>query len=500
MNLSSTPRLARYLARAGADGAPVNPATVAHLAALDHLSAAAPDVAAAIGKELADQRATLKLIASENFSSLAVQLAQGNWLTDKYAEGFPGHRFYAGCENVDAIEAEAVKLACELFGADHAYVQPHSGADANLVAFLAILAARVEAPLARELGQTDAAKLGPEDWEKLRRAFGSQRLLALDYYAGGHLTHGYRHNLSARLFDVHTYTVDRATGLIDLDALRDQALRVRPLILLAGYSAYPRRLDFARLRAIADEAGAVLMVDMAHFAGLVAGKVFTGAEDPVAYADVVTTTTHKTLRGPRGGLVLCRKAFAEHVDRGCPMILGGPLPHVLAAKAVALREASTPAFQSYAARIVENARALAAACQAQGLHVVTGGTDNHLLLLDVGRLGLTGRQAESALRACGITLNRNALPFDANGPWYTSGLRLGTPALTTRGLGPAEMATIARAVARVLRATTPDGDSRAKYHLAPEAAADARGAVAALTAAFPLYPELGDPEPTSPTP
>ncbi|HXJ23410.1 MAG TPA: glycine hydroxymethyltransferase [Polyangia bacterium] len=491
MNFSSSPRLARYLA--GTDGRPVNPAAVAQLAALDHLSVAAPGIAGAILKELADQRATLKLIASENFSSLAVQLAQGSWLTDKYAEGFPGHRFYAGCENVDTIEAEAVKLACDLFGADHAYVQPHSGADANLVAFLAILAARVEAPLARELGQTDAAKLPPEEWEKLRVAFGSQRLLALDYYAGGHLTHGYRHNVSSRLFEVSTYTVDRATSLIDLDALREQALRVRPLILLAGYSAYPRRLDFARLRAIADEAGSVLMVDMAHFAGLVAGKVFTGADDPVAYADVVTTTTHKTLRGPRGGLVLCRKPFAEYLDRGCPMILGGPLPHVMAAKAVALREAGTPEFRTYAARIVENARALAAACQAQGLHVVTGGTDNHLLLLDVGRLGITGRQAESALRACGITLNRNALPFDANGPWYTSGLRLGTPALTTRGLGPAEMATVAAAVARVLRATTPEGDSRAKYQLADDAADEARAAVAALTAAFPLYPELGDP-------
>jgi glycine hydroxymethyltransferase len=489
MNLSNSPRLAQYLARAG-DG-PVNPAVVAQLAALDHLSAAAPPVAAAIVKELADQRATLKLIASENFSSLAVQLAQGSWLTDKYAEGFPGHRFYPGCENVDTIEADAVKLACDLFGADHAYVQPHSGADANLVAFLAILAARVEAPLARELGQTDPAKLEREDWDKLRRAFGSQRLLALDYYAGGHLTHGYRHNLSARLFDVHSYTVDRATGLIDLDALRDQALRVRPLILLAGYSAYPRRLDFARMRAIADEAGAVLMVDMAHFAGLVAGKVFTGTEDPIPYADVVTTTTHKTLRGPRGGLVLCRKAFAEHVDRGCPMVLGGPLPHVMAAKAVALREAGTPEFRTYAARIVENARALAAACQAQGLHVVTGGTDNHLLLLDVGRLGLTGRHAESALRTCGLTLNRNSLPFDPNGPWYTSGLRLGTPALTTRGFGPAEMARIAAAIARVLRATTPEGDSRAKFRLADDAADEARAVVAALTAEFPLYPELG---------
>ncbi|MES1209933.1 MAG: glycine hydroxymethyltransferase, partial [Pseudomonadota bacterium] len=428
MNLSRAPRLAGYLARAAADATPVDPAAVAQLAALDHLSAQAPTIAAAIVDELRDQRATLKLIASENFSSLAVQLAQGSWLTDKYAEGFPGHRFYAGCDNVDAIEAEAVELACDLFGADHAYVQPHSGADANLVAFLAILAARVEAPLAREVGQTDVAKWSRDDWARLRSAFGGQRLLALDYYAGGHLTHGYRHNLSSRLFDVHSYGVDPATGLIDLDAVRAQALQVRPLVLLAGYSAYPRRIDFARMRAIADEVGAVLMVDMAHFAGLVAGKVFTGADDPVAHADVVTTTTHKTLRGPRGGLVLCRKAFAEHVDRGCPMILGGPLPHAMAAKAVALREASGPSFRDYARRIVDNAQALAAACEREGLHVVTGGTDNHLLLVDVGRLGLTGRQAEAALRAFDVTLNRNAPPGDPNGPWYTSGLRLGTPA------------------------------------------------------------------------
>ncbi|HVY37637.1 MAG TPA: glycine hydroxymethyltransferase [Polyangia bacterium] len=492
MDLSRAPRLAGYLARAAAGSTPVDPAAVAQLAALDHLFAQAPSVAASIAAELRDQRATLKLIASENFSSLAVQLAQGSWLTDKYAEGFPGHRFYAGCDNVDAIEAEAVKLACDLFGAEHAYVQPHSGADANLVAFLAILAARVEAPLARELGQTDLAKWSRADWDRLRRAFGGQRLLALDYYAGGHLTHGYRHNLSSRLFDVHTYGVDPATGLIDLEAVREQALRVRPLILLAGYSAYPRRIDFARMRSIADEVGAVLMVDMAHFAGLVAGKVFAGADDPVAHADVVTTTTHKTLRGPRGGLVLCRKAFAEHVDRGCPMILGGPLPHVMAAKAVALREASATSFRDYARRVVENAQALAAACQGEGLHVVTGGTDNHLLLVDVGRLGLTGRQAEAALRTCGITLNRNALPGDPQGPWYTSGLRLGTPALTTRGLGAAEMGAIAGVVARVLRATRPEGDSRAKYLLAPEAAATARAAVAEMTGAFPLYPELGD--------
>jgi len=493
MNHASAPRLGRYLSQISASGARLEPSAAAMLAMLDHLSAAAPTVAEAIAKELRDQRDTLKLIASENASSLAVQLAQASWLTDKYAEGVPGHRFYAGCENVDAIEAEAAALACELFGAEHAYVQPHSGADANLVAFLAILATRVEAPLARELGQTDVAKLGRDDWQRLRQAFGSQRLLALDYYAGGHLTHGYRHNLSSRLFDVHSYTVDRATGIIDLDELRAQALRVRPLILLAGYSAYPRRIDFARLRAIADESGAVLMVDMAHFAGLVAGKVFTGADDPVAHADVVTTTTHKTLRGPRGGLVLCRKEFADAIDRGCPLVLGGPLPHVLAAKVVALREAGTPGFRAYAARIVENARALAAACGAEGLDVVTGGTDNHLLLIDVAStFGLTGRQAESAVRSCGITLNRNALPFDTNGPWYTSGLRLGTPAITTRGLGSEQMTAIAQLVAQTLRGTRPSPTSRAHYQLAPSVADDVRAGVRSLTRAFPLYPELPD--------
>jgi glycine hydroxymethyltransferase len=245
------------------------------------------------------------------------------------------------------------------------------------------------------------------------------------------------------------------------------------------------------MRAIADEVGAVLMLDMAHFAGLVAGKVFTGEDNPVAYADVVTSTTHKTLRGPRGGLVLCRKDFAEHVDRGCPLVLGGPLPHVLAAKAVALREAGTAAFRSYAARIVENARALAAACLSEGLDVVTGGTDNHLLLLDVARtFHLTGRQAESSLRSCGITLNRNALPFDTNGPWYTSGLRLGTPAVTTRGFGPDEMKVIARLIARVVRGTTAEPNSRAQYRLAADVTEKVRAGVRALAEAFPLYPEL----------
>ena len=339
-----TALLDQYLAYyAKADPRPSS-AAVAHVAALDHLLTAAPSIARAILRELSDQRRSLKLIASENYSSLATQLAQANWLTDKYAEGYAGHRFYAGCENVDDIESEAAASACQLFGADHAYVQPHSGADANLVAFLAILSVRVEERLLHDLGGKTMDGLSREEWETLRRAFSAQRLLALDYYSGGHLTHGYRANLSARLFEVHSYGVDRQTQRIDLDALRKQLHEVRPLILLAGYSAYPRLIDFAAMREMADEVGAVLMVDMAHFAGLVAGKVFTGNFDPVPHAHLVTTTTHKTLRGPRGGLVLCKKEFADAVDKGCPKLLGGPLPQVMAAKAVALREAMTPEF------------------------------------------------------------------------------------------------------------------------------------------------------------
>jgi glycine hydroxymethyltransferase len=486
--------LTNYLQRL--DGAPIDPAAAAFFASLDQLNASAPSVARAIVQELRDQRANLKLIASENYCSLATQLAQGNLFTDKYAEGYAGHRFYAGCDNVDSVEAEATRLACELFGADHAYVQPHSGADANLVAFLTVLSAKIEAPLLAELEQPDPVKASREQWARVRERVHGQRLLALDYYSGGHLTHGYRHNVSSQMFDVYTYSVDPETRLIDLDRLREQAREVRPLILLAGYSAYPRKLDCARLREIADEVGAVLMVDMAHFAGLVAGKVFSGDFDPVAHAQIVTTTTHKTLRGPRGGMVLCQKELGEWLDKGCPAILGGPLPHVMAAKAVALREAATPAFRDYAQRIVANAQALAEACMAEGLQVLTGGTDNHLLLVDVGAtFGLTGRQAESALRECAITLNRNALPFDPNGPWYTSGLRLGTPAATTLGMGAEEMREIARVVRLVLAnvepAITSKGErSRAKYALPPAVAEQARARIGDLLRRHPLYPQL----------
>ena len=474
-------------------------AAAAYYAALDTVAAGSPGIASAIVRELADQRHNLKLIASENFSSLAVQLAHGNLLTDKYAEGYPGHRFYAGCDNVDVIESEAAALACELFGAEHAYVQPHSGADANLVAFLSVLSARVERPLVDELGEKNLVKIAAGDWQRIRAAYTGQRLLAMDYYSGGHLTHGYRYNVSSLLFDAHSYSVDRGSGLLDMDQVRARVHEVRPLILLAGYSAYPRKIDFARMREMADEVGAVLMVDMAHFAGLVAGKVFHGNYDPVPFAHVVTTTTHKTLRGPRGGLVLCKKELAEWVDKGCPTVLGGPLPHAMAAKAVALREALRPDFQRYAQRVVDNARELAAALAAEGLRVVTGGTENHLVLVDVGRLGLTGRQAESALRECRLTLNRNSLPYDPNGPWYTSGLRLGTPAATTLGMGAAEMREIAAIMRLVLGHTAPEviaagakaGErSLARYTLDPAAAEQARARVGDLLGRHPVYPEL----------
>jgi glycine hydroxymethyltransferase len=490
--------LIRYLSSTSAEH--VDPSAAAFYAGIDTIARISPSVAAAIVQELSDQRSNIKLIASENYCSLAVQLAQGNLFTDKYAEGFPGHRFYAGCDNVDAIEAEAAELAIRLFGAEHAYAQPHSGADANMVAFLAILAATVESPLLEKLGESNPSKISDGDWERLRQEFVGQRLMAMDYYSGGHLTHGYRHNFSSRLFEAHTYTVDPVTKVLDMDAIRRQALEVRPRILLAGYSAYTRLIDFAKFREIADEVGATFMVDMAHFAGLVAGKVFTGNYDPVPWAHVVTTTTHKTLRGPRGGLVLCKPEYAAAVDKGCPMVLGGPLPHVIAAKAVALREALDPAFPGYARKIVENSRFFAEELQRRGAEIITGGTDNHIVLLDVdASYGLTGRQAESAVRSCGLTVNRNSLPFDKNGPWYTSGLRLGTAAVTTLGMGSDEMSEIADIIVTVLREVTPvstrkeDGSStvsKAKFNL-PEPVADAaRRRVSDLLAKYPLYPEI----------
>ena len=471
-----------------------------YIANLAETAKVAPQVSAAIVQELADQRAYLKLIASENYCSLSTQLAMGNLLTDKYAEGFAGQRFYEGCDNVDTVEAYACEQACKLFGAEHAYVQPHSGADANMIAFWAILTAKIEVPALAALGTTDPSKLSQEDWSTVRAALGNQRLMGMDYYSGGHLTHGYRRNLSAKMFDAYSYAVDSATGLLNYDSIEAQAKEIKPLILLAGYSAYPRTIDFARMRAIADSVGAVLMVDMAHFAGLVAGGVFEGNFNPIAHAHVVTSTTHKTLRGPRGGIVLCKKEFAEYVDKGCPLVIGGPLPHVMAAKAVAFTEANKPEFKDYAKKIASNAKALAAACIDEGLTLATGGTDNHLMLIDVRTsCGLTGRQAAGALRECGITLNYNSLPNDPNGPLITSGLRIGTPAITTLGMGPDEMKQIAKIIklvvsntqAGILTSGPNAGEPSKRLHtLDAKIRDEARAMIKELLDRFPVYPQL----------
>jgi glycine hydroxymethyltransferase len=478
----------------------VNTAYLAYLCNLTETSRTAPEIAASIVKELENQRRRIKLIASENYCSMAVQLAMGNLFTDKYAEGMPGHRFYAGNENVDAVEAAAAAEACRLFGAEYANVQPHCGADANVLAYWAILTAKIETPALETYGETNLYKLSDAQWKELKQKLGSQKLLGLDYYSGGHLTHGYRYNLSSRMFDVYGYSVSRETGVLDYDAIEQQALDIRPLILLAGYSAYPRKINFKRMREIADKAGSVFMVDMAHFAGLVAGKVFTGDYDPVAHAHVVTTTTHKTLRGPRAGMVLAKKEFAEALDKGCPLTMGGPLPHVIAAKAVAFKEAGKQEFRDYAKRIVENCEALGAACIQNGLTVLTGGTDNHLILVNVNELkgsGITGRQAESALHECCITVNRNSLPYDPNGPWYTSGLRIGTAAVTSLGMGKAEMEELGAIIALVLKNTKPVQDlkdpakhSKAKYAIEAKAKAEALDRVKKLLDRYPVYPEL----------
>ncbi len=486
--------LAEYL-----ESGNVTPEMAMYVSSLELVKRVSPSVAGRIVRELRDQRSHLKLIASENYSSIPVQAAMGNLLTDKYSEGFVNHRFYAGCENVDAIEAEGAEAAKKLFGAEHAYLQPHSGADANLCAYWAILNARVQVPSLEEMGVSNPSAMKREDWDRIREKLHNQRILGLDYYSGGHLTHGYRQNISAQMFDAYSYTVDKETGLLDYDEIERMTKEIKPLILLAGYSAYPRKIDFRRMSEIAHSNGAVFMVDMAHFAGLVAGKVFTGDYDPVKWADVVTTTTHKTLRGPRGGLILCKKEFAESVDKGCPLVIGGPLPHMMAAKTLALKEADTEAFKEYAARIQENASYLAESFISKGVKIATGGTDNHLMLLDVTPFGLNGRQAESLLRDAGITLNRNALPFDPNGPWYTSGLRIGTPAVTTLGMGRSDMEEISDIIVSVLSAAEPvrltKGEragelSKNKAKAPEEVMESARRRVQALLDKHLLYPEL----------
>jgi len=469
--------------------------STAYDAMLEVIAAVEPRVAEATRKELADQRSSLKLIASENYASPATLLTMGTWFSDKYAEGTVGHRFYAACQNVDTIESLAAEHARELFGAPYAYAQPHSGIDANLVAFWSILAHRVETPALAKYGVKNVNELSETDWEQLRHEFGNQRLLGMALDAGGHLTHGFRPNISGKMFHQQQYGTDPETGLLDYDVVAAKAREFKPAVLVAGYSAYPRRVNFAKMREIADEVGATLMVDMAHFAGLVAGKVFTGDENPVPFAHITTTTTHKSLRGPRGGLVLAQEEFAADVDRGCPMVLGGPLSHVMAAKAVALAEARQPSFQTYAQNIADNAKSLAEGFLTRDAKLVTGGTDNHIVLLDVASFGLTGRQAESALLDAGVVTNRNSVPNDPNGAWYTTGVRLGTPALTTRGFGHEEFDKVAEMIVDVLSNTEAGvnkagAPSKATYKLADGVADRVRSQSAEMLDKHPLYPGL----------
>jgi len=474
----------------------LNSAAVAYLAALDHIEAVHPLIAKSILQELDDQRSYLKLIASENYSSLAVQLAMGNLLTDKYAEGYAFHRFYAGCDNVDIIEDTAQQELKSLFGAEYASVQPHSGADANLLAIWAILVNRIQNPELEKLGKKSIDELNPEEHETLRHHLLSQKVMGLSLNSGGHLTHGYRHNISSKIMKSVLYDVDPKTELLDYKALSDMAKREKPDIIMAGYSAHSRKLNFAKFREIADSVGAVLMADVAHFSGLIAGKAFEGEFNPVPYAQMITSTTHKTLRGPRGGMILCTAELGEIVNKGCPMVMGGPLPHVMAAKAVAFKEANTPEFCIYTKKIIENAQSLSKALIEKGLRIVSGATENHLMVVDITSLGLTGRHAESALRKAGLTINRNAIPFDQNGPWYTSGIRLGTPALTTLGMGASEMTEIADIIVDVLKNTKPSmakngQPSKANSETDAGVIAKSKSRVKNLLSKFPLYPEIG---------
>lgn len=486
-------RLSSYLAKFSKEN--ISPAAVAYLAALDQIDTIAPEISSCIVQELNDQRSHVKLIASENYSSYSVQLAMGNWLTDKYAEGYAHHRFYAGCDNVDTVEELAQNELKKIFNCDCAYVQPHSGADANLVAFWSILVHRVQNKEIERLGKKSIDEFSPKEYEQIRQLMLNQKILGLSLNSGGHLTHGYRHNISSKMMQAIHYDVDPKTELLNYDTVAKIAREEKPNILLAGYSAYSRRINFAKMREIADDIGAVFMVDMAHFSGLVAGKVFTGEYDPVPYAHIVTSTTHKTLRGPRGGFVLCKQEFAETLYKGCPLVLGGPLPHVMASKAIAFKEANTPDFRTYAHNIVKNANALANRFLERGLRLVSGGTENHLMILDVSSFDLTGRHVENALREANLTVNRNAIPFDKNGPWYTSGIRLGTPAMTTRGMGTDEMREIADIIFDVLQntrpATTSSGQiSKAQSQVAPQTLDKCRNRVAELLNRFPLYPEI----------
>ena len=414
------------------------------------LTQADPFVAQAIAQEIARQHEGLEMIASENFVSRAVLEAAGSVFTNKYAEGYPGKRYYGGCEFADVVENLARDRAKQIFGAEHANVQPHSGSQANAAAYMAVLQ--------------------PGDC-----------ILGLDLAHGGHLTHGHKLNFSGKLYRVASYGVRKDTERIDYDELADIARREKPKLIIGGGSAYPRTFDFARMRAIADEVGALLLIDMAHFAGLVAGGAHPS---PVPHAHIVTTTTHKTLRGPRAGLILCQQQFAAAVDKCVfPGQQGGPLVHVIAAKAVAFGEALQPSFHDYAAQIVSNAKVLAEALAGHGFRVISGGTDTHVLLIDVFAKGMLGSEAENALHEAGITVNKNAIPFDTNPPMKPSGVRLGTPALTTRGMREPEMRIIARWIAEALDQRS-DAATLARI----------RGQVRELADRFPLYDWLREPQ------
>lgn len=402
-----------------------------------------PEVVAAIELEKGRQQNGIELIASENFVTEAVMEAMGTVLTNKYAEGYPGRRYYGGCEHVDIVEQLAIERAKKLFGAEHANVQPHSGASANLAVYFAFL----------QPGDT---------------------IMGMNLSHGGHLTHGSPVSISGKYFNVVSYGVDEATQRIDYDAVRELALTHKPKMIVAGASAYPRVIDFARFSEIAKEIGAMLFVDMAHIAGLVVAGIHPS---PVPYADVVTTTTHKTLRGPRGGIILCKEEFAKAIDKAVfPGIQGGPLMHVIAAKAVALKEAGEPAFREYQTRVYSNAQALARTLLQKGFSLVSGGTDNHLMLVDVRKQNLTGKVAEKLLDEVGITVNKNTIPFETTSPFVTSGIRIGTAAVSTRGMDEGAMQRIGATIAAVL--SNPDNQ---------EVLENARAEVRRLTQEFPLY-------------
>lgn len=413
---------------------------------LEKLAVCDPEIAAAIGEELGRQRNKIELIASENFVSPAVMEAMGSVLTNKYAEGYPGHRYYGGCEYVDKVETLAIERAKKLFGAEHANVQAHSGANANTAVYFAFL----------QPGDT---------------------IMGMNLSQGGHLSHGSPVNISGKYYNVVPYGVTHETEHIDYDEFARIAKEAQPKLIVAGASAYPRVIDFERMAEIAHSVGAIFMVDMAHIAGLVAAGLHPS---PVPYADVVTTTTHKTLRGPRGGLILCKEKYAKQIDKAIfPGVQGGPLMHVIAAKAVALGEALKPEFKEYAKQIIANCQALAEGLIAEGFRLVSGGTDNHLLLVDVRGQKMTGKTAEHLLDEVGVTCNKNTIPFDPESPFVTSGIRLGTAAVTTRGFKEADMKEVAAIIGLVLN--NPED---------AEKQAEAAQRVAALCAKYPMYPML----------